>query len=280
MVREVSDAALSERSSRVEELERTLETLREDSEVAHVLLGLSGALAEVRTVQETLDKAVRVVQELFKADRCYATAIDETEQSFEIRAHSGVDPELLEVLAGLAARDRRGLPLMAEALSTGAPLLIPDIVTGDRLTPQEAAERRLQAYIGIPLVRWGQDFGGLAIEFSEPQAFSSKEAALARGWPVRWAWPSPTRRFNLLQSLRTIGLSVGSQLRAGAVARQVARGARKLLNAEGAVLYFFDSASNTLIASGTDGLAQATFQWIATLDLSRAPWSDLPGAAR
>lgn len=278
MVKEASDEGVSERSPRVQELERTLDSLREDSEIAHVLLGLSGALAELRTVEETLWEAVRLIRDLFKADRCYAVALDEVEETFEIRARSGLDDELLEVVKEDALRDRNGVPLMGEALSTNAPLLLSDVVAEGRISSGDAAQRRLRAYIGIPLLRWGQDFGGLAVEFEHPQPFTSKEGALARGVARQVGVAlANARRFNLLQSLRSVGLSVGSQLRVGAVSREVARGARKLLNADAGALYFFDSASNTLIASGTEGLPPAAFQWIATIDLGKAPWSDLLG---
>lgn len=278
MVREASHEDVSERSPRVQELERTLESLREDSEIAHVLLGLSGALAEVRTVEETLWKAVRVVRDLFKADRCYAVALDEGRESFEIRARAGLDEGLLEIVKEAAGLAPNGLPLIAEALTTKAPLLLSDVVAEGRMTEKDAARRRLQAYIGIPLVRWGQDFGGLAVEFEQPQPFTSKEAALARGVARQVGVAlANARRFNLLQSLRSVGLNVGSQLRVGAVSKEVARGARKLLNGDAAALYFFDSASNMLIASGTDGLAPAAFEWIATIDLGEEPWSELAG---
>ena len=75
MVREAAEREMTDRE-RIAALENTLESLSEDSEVAHVLLGLSGALAQVRTVTETLDKGVRIARELFGADRgigCRAT---------------------------------------------------------------------------------------------------------------------------------------------------------------------------------------------------------------
>ena len=276
MVREASEAEIARSSPRVQELERTLESLREDSEIAHVLLGLSGALAEVRTVEETLEKAVRVVRDLFKADRCYAAAVDEAEHELEIRAHSGLDERLLETLVELAAGGPRKLPVMAHALSTRTPVVIPDVAADGRVTPEEASKLELGAYIGIPLLRWGEDFGGLAIEFVQPQTFSSKEVALARGVARQVGVAlANARRFNLLQSLRGIGLTVGSKLRVAEVSREVARGARKLLNGDAAALYFFDSESNALHVSGTDALPPAHFDTLATIDLDGPPWSEL-----
>jgi GAF domain-containing protein len=280
MVKEASDEEVSEQSPRVEELERTLESLREDSEIAHMLLGLSGALAELRTVEETLWKAVRVVRELFKADRCYAAALDEAGRSLEIRAQAGLEHAASDALEQLGGRGRDRLPLMAEAASTMGPVLVPDVVADGRIPAEEAAARRLQAYICIPLVRWGQDFGALVVEFEQPQLFTSKESALARGVARQVGVAlANARRFNLLASLRSVGLSVGSQLSVGAVSKEVARGATKLLSGDAAALYFIDSGANTLIASGSHGLAPDAFQAIATIDLGRAPWSELHGGS-
>ena len=67
----VSNATEVERA-RLEELERMVGSLREESETANALLGLSGALAEVRALEQTIDLAVRMVKELMGADRCFS----------------------------------------------------------------------------------------------------------------------------------------------------------------------------------------------------------------
>src|ERR687894_2984498 len=82
-------------------LEHMLEEVRQDSEVAHVLLGLAGALAEVRTVEETLEKAVRIVPELFGAQQCLAATWDPAEEDLTVRASSGfADPGGLQLAVG------------------------------------------------------------------------------------------------------------------------------------------------------------------------------------
>jgi GAF domain-containing protein len=276
MVKEASEEVL-EQSPRVRELERSLESLREDSEIAHVLLGLSAALAEVRTIEETLEKAVRVVRDIFEADRCYAVGIDELKGGFEMSAHCGFGAGHPEAIESLSALDQ-GLPLMVEALSTRTPVLIGDVAMDARIPTQEASRRRLHAYIGIPLLRWGQDFGGLAVEFEQPQVFTSKEVALARGVARQVGVAlANARRFHLLQSLRGIGLSVGSKLRVAEVSKEVAAGARKLLNGDAGALYFLDAAGNALLASAIDGITPGGFDRVASIALDDPPWSELLG---
>src|SRR5918996_6129491 len=127
MVRESErmDAAGREQE-RIEELERTLESLREDSEVAHVLLGLSAALAEVRTVEETLDKGVRITRELFGADRCFAAVWDGVSARFHVLAHYGFEPGPLQTLRAYAEQRDDGLRLLLETINQRAPLLVED----------------------------------------------------------------------------------------------------------------------------------------------------------
>src|SRR5688500_14381393 len=90
-------------AEQIHDLERTLESLREDSEVAHVLLSLSGVLAEVRSVEETLDKAVKVVGEILRADGVFAVTLTDDGRRFEIRAHTGFDQDSLASLRDLAS---------------------------------------------------------------------------------------------------------------------------------------------------------------------------------
>ncbi|MEA2446616.1 MAG: hypothetical protein QOK47_253, partial [Actinomycetota bacterium] len=141
MVKEISGAAGgAEGLDRVAELEQTLASLREDSEVAHVLLGLSGVLAEVRSVEDTLFLAVETVSGVFGADRCFAAAYTGEDPPFKILAHSGFESDGLEVLRRFAATEW-GLPLLRTALETEGPVFVPDATKNPLITPEDARER-------------------------------------------------------------------------------------------------------------------------------------------
>jgi GAF domain-containing protein len=276
MVKEVEpmDPAGTEQE-RIKELEDTLESLREDSEVAHVLLGLSGALAEVRTVEETLDKGVRIARELFGADRSFAATWDPGAERFRVLSRFGYEPESAGGAAA-DARERDGLPLLVDALAERQPLLIPDVETDGRIPLEGARARELRGFIGIPLLRWGQDFGGLGIEFSEPRAFGSKEMALARGIARQMGVAlANARRFNLMQSLRTIGLRVGNPLRLAAVTREVAAGAMELLDGSGALLYFRDGNTGEFVAAGGAGVDHTIYDHLGRISPDDDTWADL-----
>jgi len=277
MVREMAEPnAQSTEQERIAELEQTLESLREDSEVAHVLLGLSGALAEVRSVEETLEKGVRIARELFGASACFAASWDGAAERFEILAHYGFEPDAAATLEELAARGRNGLPLLLDSLNKRQPVLVPDVESDDRTPLEDARRRRLKAYIGIPLLRWGQDFGGLGLDFTEPQHFGSKETALASGIARQMGVAlANARRFNLLQSLRGIGLRVGSPLRLSAVTREVATSAMELLGGSGALLYFKDGNSGEFVAAGGSGVNQDTSELLGRLSPDDATWAEL-----
>ena len=260
---------------RVAEQELTLQTLREESEVAHALLGLSGALADVKSVEETMDMAVRIVPALLGATRCFAASWDADNARFAIHAHYGYDEE--------EARDRQnlssmpgGFPLLQRALEQRAPVVVGDISAEDPLVA-ERAERGVGAYIGLPLVRWGENLGGLGIEFADPRDFSTKDQALARGIARQLATAlASARRFNLLADLRTLGLKIGSKLRLAAVVEEVAAGAVQLLSAESAVLYFLDSAQSSLVSAGSYGRQPALLaESLTRLDLTVDPWRAL-----
>jgi GAF domain-containing protein len=275
MVRQIEGPGPGVGDERIEALERTLQSVREDSEVAHVLLGLSSALAEVRTVEETLEKAVRMVPELCGGDRCFAVTWDDVNDRWEIGALSGYDEEG-EAMMGELAKSREGFPMTAAALQAGSPLLIPDVANDPLVTKGTAERRNLGAYIGIPLRRWGQDFGGLGVEFSEPRSFGAKDAALARGIARQVGVAlANARRFNLLQSLRTFGLRAGAQLRLGNVVKEAASGARHLMGADAATVYFLDSQHRDLVASGSTGLSDETAALLSRIGLSEEPWSAL-----
>lgn len=278
MVREAPARAPGEttESEHITALERTLESLREDSEVAHVLLGLSGALAEVRTVTETLEKGMRIARELFGAARCFAATWDGATERFQVLTHYGFSEEGAEALGELAAREQGGLPLLLDALNRRHPVLVDDARADDRIPVEEAERRCLGGFIGIPLLRWGQDFGGLGIEFSQAQSFGPKETALARGIARQMGVAlANARRFNLLQSLREISLRMGRPLRLAAVTREVASGGVELLGGNAALIYFRDRASGDFVAAGGAGAHQRLHESLGRLTPSDETWAEL-----
>ncbi len=209
--------------ARIAELESTLAQLREDSEVAYVLLGLSGAFAEVRPVEETLALAVRMIPELFGADRCFAARWEDASARFEILASSGFEAgHAADEMLKRAEQGAEGYPWLRQSLIERQPILMTG-TDGD------------ESVICIPLVRWGRDFGGLRLEFHSDRSFGSKDGALARAVARLLGVALHTaRRFNLLQRLRGFGTRVGSLLKLGDVIQQVTDGAVELFSADGA----------------------------------------------
>lgn len=275
MVTEYLSPETDDRDDRIRALEQTLESLRADSEVAHVLLGLSAALAEVRTVEETLERAVRMVPELCGADRCFAAIWDAVNERFVIRALAGYDEAGEKVIRDLAG-SKDGLPLLMEALDSGVPLLVDDVSKDEKIPADHVDARRLGAYIGLPLLRWGEGFGALGIEYSRPKAFAPKDSALARGIARQVGVAlANARRFNLLQGLRAFGLRVGARLSLSAVVSEIAEGAKNLLSGDGSALYFLDSQHRELVSSGTRGLLPDTVEKLNRLDLAIPPWNVL-----
>ena len=244
----VSQASEVERA-RLSELERMVASLREDSELANALLGLSGALAEVRSLEETIDLAVRMVNELMGADRSFAASWIPGQERFRVTGQVGFEGEQLDSLYELADTPD-GLPLLRQALRQRAPLMIGDTVTDGHLTMNDAKMRTARAYCGLPLIRWGEEFGGLALLYNQPRRFTPKDEALARGIARQvGAALANARQFNLLQTLRTFGERVGSKLSLQEVVVDVVAGARELLSADGAWVYFLDSSSSSLVAA-------------------------------
>ena len=268
----VKEAANLEAIDRIAELERTIAQLREDSEVAHALLGLSGALAEVRSLEETLQLAVGMVRELLGAERCFSATWIPGQQRFEITAHTGFDEDSTPLLYSLAA-ESEGLPLLRSALERRAPLLIGDTVAGGVFDAEEAQTRRAAAFIGLPLIRWGEEFGGLGVTYPHPRGFTAKEEALARGIArtVGVALAN-ARQFKLLQTLRMFGAGVGSKLTLQGVVEEVARGARDLLHGDGAWIYLLDASNRSLVVTGS-GAPPA--EGLAEIDISKDVWTPL-----
>ena len=260
---ETTGLAPAEAEARIQELERTLGSLREDSEVAYVLLGLSGALAEVRSVEETLDLAVRTIPELFGADRSFAAAWDPGQDRFVLLAHWGYEQEDVALLHKHA--EDEGFPLLQQALQERSPVFVSDEGTV-----------KGQAAITIPLIRWGEDFGGLRLGFSAPRSFGPKDAALARGVARQVGVAlNNARRFTLLKALRGFGLRIGTGLRMSEVTQVVLTGARDLLSAEATWLYFLDTSQRDLISSGASGTNLALPERLARLDLQDPRWAPL-----
>jgi GAF domain-containing protein len=270
MVRDLTDISGPSEA----ELEKTLASLRQDSEVAHVLLGLSAALAQVQSVEETLNLTVRMVPELLGADRGFAAGLDAVSGSFRLDALAGYDREHEKLMHELA--DASELPLLAAALSEHEPILIPDAAADPRIDNEAAARRKIGAYIGIPLTRWGEDFGGLGIEYAVARHFGPKDVALARGIARQVGVAlANARQFNLLQGLRAFGLRVGSKLRLAAVIDEISEGAKELLGGDGAALYFLDSSNSSLVAAAGQRSEFPLAEHLARIDLGSPPWDRL-----
>ena len=277
MVQEMTggSADTEEHEQRVRDLEETLQSLREDSEIAHVLLGLAGLLGEVRSVEETLDTAVRVVPELLGADRCFAATRLGVGRRFAIMAQTGFEEDQVQALVD-ATHTEQGLPLLSMALKERSPLLVADATKDQRVTSVNIQHRQIGAYMGIPLVRWGEEFGGLALEYEEPREFKPKDLALARGIARQVGVALVNaRRFSLLAGLRAFGLRVASKLRLPEVIDEVSLGAAELLAGDSGAVYFFDSHRSTLVAPPTAIGRLPAGDQLVRIDLAEEPWKDL-----
>lgn len=258
--------------ARLGELERMVASLREDSELANALLGLSGALAEVRSLEQTVDLAVRMVNELMGADRCFAASWIPGQQRFIVTGQVGFEGEHLERLYELAGLPD-GLPLLRQALKQRAPLMIGDTVSEGHLTMDDAKLRTARAYCGLPLIRWGEEFGGLGMLYEQPRRFTPKDEAMARGIARQVGVAlANARQFNLLQTLRAFGERVGSKLSLQQVVLDVVSGARELLSGDAAWVYFLDSSSSSLVAATQ---AEPPLPGLTRIDVSHELWSGL-----
>jgi GAF domain-containing protein len=274
--RTIAEANLKQHElQKLGDLEQTLETLREESEIAHALLGLSSALGELRTIEATLEKTVRIVAEIFGADRCFAATWNPETGSFKVTARAGYDEEAAGELDRYAARGR--LPLLEEALSTRLPIIVGDVSAHGRLTEADRMTRDVGAYIGVPLTRWGQDFGGLGVVFKEPRTFTAKDEALARGVARQVGIVlSNARRYNLLNELRESSLQLGLRLRLADVTAELGRAATKLLKADHAAVFFSDASRRVLVpARGQVQVGDPSPPGIERIDLSEPVWSSL-----
>lgn len=248
---------------------QTIAHLREDLEVAHALLGLSARLADVRSVDDTLAAAVAGVRTILAADRCFAAVWEPAQRRFEVRAATeGYPVDALAIVRQLAATEE-GLPLLGRAFAKRSPLLIPNCAE-DPLTAGEMVHPRgLGAFIAIPLLRGGREFGALGVEFGTARRFGARTEVLADGITRQvGAALTSARRFGLLRSLRSFGLEAGSKLRLADLVDEVTSAATELLGADGAVLYVSDDKEETLSAAGVGGSFRLP-EGLTRLDLRR-----------
>ncbi len=256
-----------------EELNHTLEMLREDAAVSRALLGLAGALAEVRTVDDTLELAVRMVPEMLGADRCFAATWDRFQDRFTIHARWGFRPDLEELNDHLAATE--GFPVLRSALHGGrAPLLVSDVTTFPVVKDQDVKTRELGAYVGIPLTRDGEELGILALEYKRAREFGGKEVTLtlAIGRLVSTAFVN-ARRFTQLDTLRGFSLRLGRVLRLSPVIEEVTAGAERLLDGDGAGVYLADATRLELLPAARRGAGSSGD--FARIPLTEEPWGGL-----
>jgi GAF domain-containing protein len=249
-------------------LEHMLKEVRQDSEVAHVLLGLAGALAEVRTVEETLEKAVHIVPELFGAQLCLAATWDPGDERLTVRARSGF------AAPGEPQPALGDSKLVRDALIDNSPLFVP-ARDRRRHARKEPSEPETSSIV-IPLSRWGERFGVLQVELAEPRPVSARDQALARGVARQLgAALANARRFGLLRDLRAFGLRVGSKLRLQSVVSEIAAGAAELLAGDAAAFYFLESSRGSLVLAGASGLPAGVAERLARIELDEAPWDGL-----
>jgi serine phosphatase RsbU (regulator of sigma subunit) len=269
MVRDISH---EKQEPSLAELEQTLAALREDSEVAHVLLGLSSTLAEFRSWEETLQTAVRIVPELLGTNRCFAATLDRGRMI--VNAHHGYSNEELRDVR-VFAEDPDSLHILREALDKRRPVFVEDTSTDPRMNPQEAIARGIRSLAAIPLFPLGEVFGGLKVEFERPRLFTSKDESLAQGIARQLSVALVNaRRFTLLQGLRNFGLQIGGRISLQGVARETAEGASELLSGDGAALYLMETATSQLVAAATYGETPAP-EVYARIDASVEPWRGL-----
>jgi len=255
----------------IDELQRTLETVREDSEVAHVLLSLAGVLGEVGSVEETLEKAVKVGAEIMRADRAFAVTMG-TAERLDIRAHVGFDPEAFDLLRERASSPG-GLGLLRAAIRERRPVLIDDAVDDPRVEPEEARRFAVRGFVGIPLSRWGEDFGGIALEYPQPKSFSPRDVSLVQGLARQIGVAIVNaRRFNLMGGLRAFGMTLASRLSLTSVVDQVVWGSTSLLGGDVAGVYFLDATNRALVASGGLDPDDDIGDRFARIALETDPW--------
>ena len=258
-----------------EAVERTLEALRVDAQVAHVLLGFSAALAEVRTVDATLETAVRMVPEVMGCDRCFVAALNRSDQRLYVLNRWGfTEEEARSFQSYMHSSD--AFPLTRQAIEKSATVIVENANSDPRIPPEEARARRLGAFMRVPLIRRQEVFGALGIEYREPRTFGPKDEALAAGIARQLGVAlANARQFNLLNSLSKFGLRVGTQNQLQPIREEVARGAADLLRGDGARLYFMDLSQRSLLPVAEFG--QAPPESYDRIEVDDSPWHQLVG---
>lgn len=249
-------------NERIETLERTLAALREDYEVANILLGLSGALAEVRSVEETLERAVRTIPGLFGADRSLVARWLPETASFEISHVHGYDPGEQAALQRSSTEGPGAFPHLRRSIEERSPVFEshPSVAEG--------------AVISIPLFRWEADFGALRLEFPDNREFSSRDRDLARGVAHQLGHAlSNARRFNLLKDLRSFGSAIGARLRYGDVLSRILSGAAAMLDSDGAWIYTIDQAAGSFVSTAAHSGGISLPERLTRVPLADEPWS-------
>ena len=126
------------------ELEATLEALREDSEIAHVLLGFASALAEVRTLDATTELTVKLVPKVMGCDRCFIAALNRADGRLYVMNTGGFTDEEARAFETIL-QPSGSLPLLRRAIDDQAPLIVEDANNDPRITRAEAELRHLGA---------------------------------------------------------------------------------------------------------------------------------------
>src|SRR5918999_1582291 len=255
------------------EIEATLDALREDAAIAHVLLGFASALAEVRTVDATTELTMQLVPKVMGCDRCFIAALNRADGRLYVMNKGGFTDEEARAFESLLLPSG-SLPLLRRAIHDQAPLIVEDANNDHRITREEAELRNLGALMRIPLIREGEVYGALALEYRKPRVFDSKEASLARGIGHQLAVAlANARQYNLLASLSRFGPRIATRFRLREVSEEVASGAADLLGGEAARLYLIDHARRSLFPAAGSGEAPAgRFDRIA---LAQKPWAEL-----
>jgi len=231
-------------------------------------------LAEVGPLEETLDKAVKVTAEIMRADRAFGVTVGSGD-GLDIRAHVGFDADGFDMLRRRASSPA-GLGLLRAAIKERQPVLIDDAVKDPRVEPDEARTFGVRGFVGIPLTRWGEDFGGIALEYTQPKDFLPRDVSLVQGIARQIGVAIVNaRRFNLMGGLRAFGLTLASRLSLVSVVDQVVWGAVSLLGGDVAGVYFLDATNRALVASGGLDADSDIGERFARIDLHVDPWRAL-----
>ncbi len=114
--------------------------------------------------------------ELFDSDGCYITLWDETQQRVMPGAAYG---PLREIYRTKAKPPKPGESSFTQTvLSTGKPLIIPDVLNSPYLNQHISAQFPAKSQLVLPLIANKQKFGAALIAFNQPHEFSEEEIQL------------------------------------------------------------------------------------------------------